>query len=116
MPWEVQAGLTGQGFVPLVTVLNPVFERSAVTALGAAEALDPAAPRRYLHLGWWCFYEDVPVGSYDGPSGLYMAQYHFLNFERENWADDTSVQSEGYSGFFYRLFPGVEVTLAFFQP
>lgn len=116
MPWEVHAGLTGQGFVPLSTVTSPSFERCAVTALGVAEALDPAAPIRYLHLGWWTFYEDLASGDWDGPSGLYLAQFHWLNFERESWSDATSSYAFGYSGFFYRLWPGVEVTLGFFSP
>lgn len=116
MPWEVHAGLTARGFVPLTTVFTPTFERAAITALGVAEALDPAPPIRYIHLGWWAFYEDLPDTSWGGPAGLYVSQYHWLSFIRENWADGTSGPAFGYSGFVYSLYPGVELTLGFFSP
>jgi hypothetical protein len=116
MGWEVHSGLTGEGFVTLATSTSPVFERCAVTALGVAERIDPSDPSRYLHLGYWAFYEDIDSTDWGGPIGFYVSQYHFLNFERESWGDATSSNAQGYSGFFYRLWPGVQVTLGFFQP
>jgi hypothetical protein len=115
MGWEVHSGLSGSGFVELASSPNSTYQRSAVTSLGVAESLDPSAPSRYLHLGLWSFYEDI-ADDVDGmPDGLYLAQYHFLNFLRETWADDSTVRAHGYTGFFYRLFPGVVATLEFFQ-
>lgn len=116
MPWELHSGLSGVGSGTLTSVTAPTFERAAVTSLGAAEALDPTAPTRYLHLGYWAFYEELVDDSSGFPDGLYIAQYHWLNFEFESWADKTSVESFGYSGFTYRFFPGVVVTLGFFSP
>jgi hypothetical protein len=114
--WEIHAGLTGSAYVPFDSNYNTIYQRSAVTDIGTAEPLESVNPKRYLHLGWWAFYEDLDLFPWDGPGGKYLSQYHFLNYERENWADTTSEQAQGYSGFFYRLYPGVEVTLAFFQP
>lgn len=116
MPWEVHSGLSGQGFAPLTSVTSPLFERTFVTSLGAAEALDPAAPSRYLHLGFWAFYEDL-VDFGDGfPDGKYISQYHWLNYVLESWNDRTSVDAQGYSGIYWRLYPGVVISLGVFAP
>lgn len=115
MPFENFPTLTGQGFVPFTVSQFPTFIRVAVNTLGPAESVDPVVPKRYIHIGWWAFYEDIAAEFDSMPAGLYLNDVHWLQFDRQSWSDTSPIQAGGFTGFFYRLSAGVEVEFDFYS-
>lgn len=115
MPYENFPALTGQGFQPFAANSSPTFIRVAITSLGPGESVDLVAPKRYIHIGWWAFYEELTEDFDSMPEGLYLNTLHWIQFDRESWSDTSPIQAGGFTGFFYRLSTGVEAEFDFYS-